>query len=720
MKLKILCTLAAAMMTWSGVAHSAAVPKPPEAEISQLQEEPETRPVDPERAKAHWQWVGLSESSTCPHVDGWSEKNLLVRALFGHESNIQDAGLLWSDTGVPVQAGAEPGSGHTDTHQALFKDFTDLHGLKLNTLLEDIAELRRLKLDRFCVYEATSTDTDLEFQNPDGLKAAKPDRMVVSPAGLDASNSVIGMANWPNFARLFENQTGKAPLNLKNEQPRVRLVFLDTQQDGEGVPATADFSYHGYTMAHLADRLVCSDGDPRPCAAQIATSQALPYRKFLWNQRTPPVGGNLGLLNDLTTKILQEVWKWRRTGSPEHLVLNLSLGWDGELFGDLKARRVSQLEPSVQAVYKALRFASNSGALVIAAAGNRRGGPNESTWPLLPAAWELRRPSFLPFCLGHKRVYAVGGVDWQGLPLSNFRLGGRPRRTAYGIGGLEQPAIIYIGTSVSAAITSSIAAVVWHLRPDLKPAQVMKLIQRSGRLRPSRADFYPQRGTWLRSLLPAPRMRQISLCRAVKRACQNPALCPGLRELPQCQNEAQTAQKPPDGDPPLTIVQESRQPRSLPFVPPCDPSTWFLVPGTNEPRSPCPTEQYGSMASQRWTAPQPDDPPCPGCPLKTNTAVTNSSSSYILQWEISQAWQYEISSGSLSIRSATLDIERFVAGRVVSRRTYPIFADFVLPNNRLISIPGDGPLAGCTARLNFEIISKGQPMSVVNPLVVYP
>ena len=62
--------------------------------------------------------------------------------------------------------------------------------------------------------------------------------------------------------------------------------------------------------------------------------------------------------------------------------------------GELDKRRVSQLQLDTQLVYKALQYARRSNALVIAAAGNRRGG-GESNWPLLPAAWEL---------LGDKRL----------------------------------------------------------------------------------------------------------------------------------------------------------------------------------------------------------------------------------------------------------------------------------------------------------------------------
>src|SRR6185503_4331980 len=105
-------------------------------------------------------------------------------------------------------------------------------------------------------------------------------------------------------------------------------------------------------------------------------------------------GGDVGTVSDLGSAIFAEVLHWRHAGSPGHLILNLSLGWDGELFNDLDVSSVSKLRPDVLYVYQALRFAARNGVLVIAAAGNQKGGQQQSNWPLLPAAWEMRYPSW--------------------------------------------------------------------------------------------------------------------------------------------------------------------------------------------------------------------------------------------------------------------------------------------------------------------------------------
>ncbi len=303
---------------------------------------------------------------------------------------------------------------------------------------------------------------------------------------------------------------------------------------------------HGYTLVHLADQLACPQD--APCPVELATALALPHQRFHPDQ--PPTesifsskGGNLGLVDELASAIVREVWKWSPDAKRKHLILNLSLGWDGELLNELDHHKVAHLEADSQLVYKALQLARQSGALVIAAAGNRRGG-GESKWPLLPAAWELRRPSLLRFLGVSKPVYAVGGVDWQGLPLPNYRQGGLPRRVAFGdhavaaTSGTDDPTAMYTGSSVSTAVVSAIAAVVWQLRPELSAADVMRLLGRSGDVLPSRADSYAWKDLWpLSKMMGAPNVRRLTLCQAVVQA----RVEGGLGDIPSCQRPKKAA-----------------------------------------------------------------------------------------------------------------------------------------------------------------------------------
>jgi hypothetical protein len=499
----------------------------------------------------------------------------------------------------------------------------------------------------------------------------------------------------------------------------------------------------------LANQLICHD--VKPCAAvELATRLALPYSVFDPDQPpTQPLehspGGNLGLVDDLAAAIAREVFSWRLSGAKKHLILNLSLGWDGELFGEVGKHRVSQLEPDARLVYQALEYARRSKALVIAAAGNRRGG-GESNWPLLPAAWELHRPSCWPFALGPKPIYAVGGVDWQGLPLSNYRFGGLPRRVAFGDHAVAETADdedatgMYTGSSVSTAVVSSIAAVVWPFRSDLRPAEVMRLITQSGNVLPGRGDYYAWKNVWpISRLVQAPHLRRLSVCRAVAQAClRRDAGC----SVPKClpwDARSGAADLWADSFPPNTTPAPDLKTAALPAQ--CRSASHptpqlFAVDGRSVP-DPCPLYLLPDMVSQRWVEPQPDDPPCPSCsliPPRYSTMLASlgepqglipPSEGYVLTVDIDPKWL----SSPYTIDSAALDVDRYSGnGKFVERMTYAIPTSDVraaATGNHQLRLTELGSLAGCTATLNFQVTvldTDGMPrtFSVQSPTYVDP
>jgi subtilase family protein len=674
MKSKVFCILMGAALGVLGVSSAAQRP----SVAADIREDKiidwivKSRPAEADSAYTKTRWIGLQTKgkAECPPVPGWQAEPLL-------DPNLYSAG--------PIQ----------ESHEAAAV----------------YARLRELALDRFCVYTKVGVE---DFDRPPGLVAAE-DRMALS-----ASASLERKVS-PELAATFLAQAGHASLSITGE-PTVRLTFIDSLPDGELPTQAPAGSQHGYTLAQLARQLVCPT--PSRCAAVIASRRALSYDDFKPRQPLVAVAsdrsGHVGLVSDLAVAIVTEVLKWRQAGTPKHLILNLSLGWDGELFGDLKKKKASDLEPSARAVYSAIRFARRSGALVIASAGNVRGGPTKSAWPLLPAAWELRRPCFWPFPLGRKAVYAVGGVDWQGLPLPNSRRGGHPRRVAFGDHAVAQvaspgadiePTTIYTGTSVSAAVVSSTAAVVWHLRPDLRPGQVARLISRSGKKLAAKADFYAWRKPWpLSHLLPRPRMRQVSLCTAVARIRG--------QSSEQCLKP-----RPPElwplfpGDSGVRIGRVT-----LPLAG-CDPKTRLLtLPGGSMPDAPCPTEQFASTASQRWLMPQPGDDPCPGCTLVPKPPPGASSSQlYELELEISREWRESHPTYTLD-EHATLDIDRYENGELQTRLTYPFTFDPESGAPQPVVDLGDGEqLFGCIAQINFTAKNEaGEQLSIQNPVIVDP
>lgn len=583
--------------------------------------------------------------------------------------------------------------------------------------------LHELELERYCIY--TPDDGPwVDFQQPSGLVEASKDRLALSTTSAGGvSSDILSQKIWRDLARHFRVQTGQeasgqsAPLLLLKGESNVRLTFIDGQPDGENhfSKPSEGASLHGFTLVRLAQDMLCPS--PGPCPVTIATRRALSYRDFDPQEELPPnpvkdnQSGHVGLVSDLATAIYAEVLYWRQHEPEKKLILNLSLGWDGEGFRDLDARTVSQLEPSVQTVYNALRFARKSGALVIAAAGNQRGSDN-TKWPLLPAAWELRRPNWFRWAFFHKPVYAVGGVDWQGVPLPNSRKGGSPRRVAYAdhsvtfADALDDPTAIYTGTSVSAAVASSIAAAVWHLRPELRPAQVMRLMLRSGDKLGARANFYGwKRPVLIAKLVDAPRTRRLSLCSAVARACgPDGSWCPALSSAPAC---PQWAAKPPElwkaiqELPPRTVYSASKLLASSAL------------------------DGFIDAASQRWLIPQPENDPCPGCTLvpkePPNSQTPEDPKFYKLELVISPEWVAK--NPDIKIEKADLIIERLVDGIVKDEDPYPLSFTTLEPGKPYTFTDlGDGQsLLGCRAEIIFTATKNNVPIPpIVNPVTIVP
>jgi Subtilase family len=691
-------------------------------EAMQPYQRPDKSPAQTSTSYTPWRWIGIRSTRTsgCPGIPGFDAEPLLKprdenRYPYGRQPTIDPA-------------------------------------------------LGELGLDRFCVYTANTNSPRKPGILPSGLEAAAPDRMALSAFAEDVlaeSDPRIGRV----LAAEFLKHIKPSPMQLKGG-PDVRITFLDSQPDGDAPTLSPPpGSQHGYTLTHLAQQLVCYG----PCAAEIRSRRILGNDKFAPSLLPADQAGTMGLISELGQKIVDTVNELDQPGSPRHLILNLSVGWDGEeqdllqgLRADLSARRISDLEPAVRSVYLALKLAAQKGVLVIASSGNRRGGSLfDSSWPVLPAAWELRSPSLLQHARSSKLIYAVGGVDWQGLPLPNSRTRGLPKRVAFGdhataeVGPEENRfTAIYTGTSVSAAVTSAAAAVIWHLRPELRPAEVMAIIDASSECQKAKADFYAWSDAFLR---PTPVIREVSLCAAVKRACPTGAQCSEtLAKLPRCPLRKREA--PPLANilstlrSPNTEVTPSYKPTAPPPPSPCHPSMLLLTANGVPPSTPlCPTDEFRSVSSQRWVFPQPGDDPCPKCSLfppppqvaslstpdLTPTDLTDSRNAvkqyYSLAIAISPCWidghknTAPECSGTLPLDGklepeATLDIDRFdERGVFIKRMTYPVHLDLT-GKSWTVSGLGDGQsLFGCRAQLNFVVTkSDGTPLSVQNPVIVDP
>ncbi len=603
---------------------------------------------------------------------------------------------------------------------------------------------KKLGLDNFCLYEARSAGECLPSETVRSLARAEPDAMALV---LSAGNDLQSLTS-PAFERDFLQQAGQTPLPDPAGKPRARLVLLDTQPTGEGIPlppappARWYRSQHGYSLANIAGRLTSSgDRFQRP-AADVATRLAMPYPSYDPNTPGSPDfqhGGYVGTIGGLTEAIGQEIAAWEaecsRDWKPgdkgcrptQHLVLNLSLGWDGKKFGGSDEKTVCEMHPAVQSVYKALEFAAGEGALVVAAAGNRGGGPDATTGPLLPAGWESRpaEPA-VPQLAGKPFVYAVGGVQAQSYPLANSRLRGLPRLTAYADHAVVkdsalQPTAPLTGTSVATVVVSSAAAVVWHLHPEMTAKQVMTLLydsgvtlkQSNGTAKP--ADFYYSSPFPITA--PAPEVRRISLCAALSKACAG-----GVCSPPACEAFSQQI----DLAPQLitfkanTTIDAATLYQQLSFLPPsCKVPTIYYSGGT--PNFPCPFEQLPSLMEDPEVSPQPGADPCPSCtltrsanPLALSTAASHTESPelYTLRIEIPQCcWSTPLQATNLEINHLNSLDEN------APSISYAI--DLNLIPGQLLEIRNLDLHGGQTATLNFvSQPAVGSPMSIESSVFI--
>lgn len=475
--------------------------------------------------------------------------------------------------------------------------------------------------------------------------------------------------------------------------PRVRVAVLDTHPEAD--PKDDRLSDHGYVLDRMIRRLTChelGDGsDTRHCAADVRTRLALPIAEFDWAdpRKTildPNRGGKFGTIEQLAVAVWDELETWREnTGS--HLVMNLSVGWVGERFGGLE-EDVDDMPVPVRALYRAFEVASCRGALVLAASGNRVGGPAVERGPLLPGGWERRSAPTKAECreiLGetvteHNHgdeplVYAVGGVHADGSRLTNARPDSEPSRVAYADHAVLLPegkgrAEFFTGSSVSTAVVSATAAVVWHQRPELDRAELMRLLHHSGEDAGRTASVHLGDG----SLVTAPPVRIIGLCPAVAAACTKPRACPELGEI-TCPTPTRIPSLRTDCDAidcgASPLVETASFDESIDYGSGyCGQESLQVHYRSDDgkPSYPCPGRQTHGLRSFPWTGPQPSDDPCAGCTLdppmgpgefragEAEPLGMGAGQDYRLTVSIDPEWCTKILSAALVVGGQTFDL----------------------------------------------------------------
>lgn len=471
------------------------------------------------------------------------------------------------------------------------------------------------------------------------------------------------------LTRHFLDQTGalaSSGIDSLGAAPNVRLTLLDTQPAAAPQRPSSD---HGLSLERMARYLVCGEADGGRCAIEIRQRLALPIFEFTWKEPTSRTfnfdnGGFFGTIDQLAQAVWEELEASGASGT-EHLVLNLSVAWVGERFGGLE-ERVEEMPVPVRALHRALEVASCRGALVVAAAGNRIGGPELETGPLLPGGWERRVAPSPRDCTellgetapestsGSRReplVYAAGGVRTDGSPLANARPAAEPPRVAYADHAVvpaadDGPATaILTGSSVATTVVASAAAVVWHHRPELSRAEVMGLVERSGEPLARPADVHLGAA--------APGVRRIGVCPALELACAegNGSSCPGVGSL-ACTEPSPGAPRFSELDLTCTMldITEAKSFDASTLTDDVDTedlcASETLRHAGTEPKNPCPSRQFFTLRARPWTGPQPQNDPCSGCDIRPPppppTGLAEASSAapteLVLRIDIDPGW----------------------------------------------------------------------------------
>jgi len=529
------------------------------------------------------------------------------------------------------------------------------------------------RLAQFCVYE----NQGLQPQPPivQGLIRLDPDSMSVLPSG-----GALRDALWHAMADHFASQAGDVELPATGSEP-VRLALVDTAATREnGAEKHPGTSPHGFTLANMAKRLACGGPGGSACVAKVSSRLALAWTCFDPMRLHPECrdtarGGLYGLIGEMAEAVHAEVQHWRAVG-PRRLVLNISAGWD-PLYGGLEPVPADTPAP-VAAVQAAIRDAVCRGAAVVAAAGNREGGPTTESGPILPAAWETKPAPAVVHCksLGlspnpadfvapyRPLVFAVGGVRAGDGPLYNSRDAAEPRLAAFADHGVVAaaaggPTATLTGSSVATLLVSASASAAAYYRPELSVYDDLEAVYRAGRGLGRAADFC-QGGA------PCPNdtftVRRASLCGTLSYVCRSKArFCPA--SPPACPAAAPLDLSGVDltrfDDPTfaaqvdLTAIGQTDAP--------IDECRLELLrhPTGPMPTDPCPHWQYFSPAPAGLTGPQPGSYPCPNC---TYGAVAGE-----LFVEIDDGFAGTLTDGTLKCGAETwnLGLGTLVAGAAV-------------------------------------------------------
>ena len=459
-------------------------------------------------------------------------------------------------------------------------------------------------LRRYCAYEWTGDPgATISLPHKPGATAEEwldKDCAVVAP--LSPASDVENITD-DVLAAAHAKQIESSPAPAPGMTP-VDVAVVDSWP---GL-ATLGRSRHGVGVAGIIETIACSNM-VFPGACPVTASPWLALDRYGSDVRDRIGGGTYGY----QSVIAQAIYRAVSAKTNGKKIVNLSIGWDERYNASTMAP--GRLSFAVAAVRDVLdEVACSSDTLVIAAAGNATGGRSPASGPMLPAAWE----SVSATCGGRSLVYAAGGVDGRDKPLPNVRPGARSTLSAPSfivpstkVVGAAIERNRFTGSSVSAAVVSATAALVWQVDPTLTPKQVVEKLATSGEDLGVKADFCRH--------APCGNIKRISVCRALASAglgvdCSTVAIGKESGVNPKYTTAMLTQIR---NVPPLPHATASSTSLSLLPVRGCK-TPIFSSALASTPRHACPSEALPNDVLSPAADPQPGSDPCPACTLSLN------------------------------------------------------------------------------------------------------
>lgn len=376
-------------------------------------------------------------------------------------------------------------------------------------------------------------------------------------------------------ARLVRTADALSPLPETPSATAVFVAFPDTSPapPTSSDDIAVDVVSHGFDMAWITRFLACPSGSLRACAAKVRTDLALGHaggrgtRAELgasvvrlvrgWKKDDGRRGPLVIPIAAGWEPVAERVLGYRKgpVAESDSLPAEAADAMPAPVAPGDEARG-ARLSPGARAALFALDFAACHGALVIAAAGSDPGYKDPPSGAMLPAAWESLPSPSAAACKAWfgdaavegaaasksqytPLVHAVGGVDDRDHPIFGTRQKSLPRIVAPAqllaaypddpsdagyarlcAPGADMPKAFVCerstprtGTSVAAAVTAGIAAVVWSHHPGWSGHDVMNALYTGGVPLGEKADVSlsgPGKDT----------LARVGLCSALAASCK--------------------------------------------------------------------------------------------------------------------------------------------------------------------------------------------------------